>query len=260
MNSTENTSARKAIIVDDEKYVRSALREILMRQSTLVEVVAEAANIPEAVREIHKHQPDLIFLDIDMPGYTGLQILEFFNPQEVTFDIIFVTAYNEYALQAFKMSAFDYLLKPVNEPELQHTLERYLRRGQQAVARQVAMLREAYTQGELPRQLAVISLHGTEFIELTQLEVLEASGTYTTLVLDSGEKIVSSKPLGEFEELLRAHPQFFRTHRSFMVNLRQVKKLLTREGDIIHMKGGMEVPLSRYRKKEFDASLPAYRI
>src|SRR6188472_2098647 len=101
------------LLVDDEKVVRSALREILDKNFPFVTVVGEAASVPEAVREIQKHTPDLIFLDIEMPGYSGLQLLEFFNPQQITFDIVFVTAFNEYAIRAFKIAAFDYLLKPV---------------------------------------------------------------------------------------------------------------------------------------------------
>lgn len=259
MTSTKEINSIRAIIVDDEKSVRSALREIIQRSFTYIEIVAEAANIPETVREVHKHQPDLLFLDIDMPGYTGLQILEFFNPQEVTFDIIFVTAYNEYALQAFKISAFDYLLKPVNVNELSQTLERYLQKEKkQKLSERVELLRETIAQGE-PSQLAISSLSNIEFINTDDILLLEASGTYTTLLLEGGDKITSSKPLGEFEELLKSKSNFFRTHRSFIINLKYVKKLSQKDGDIV-LKNGTEVPLSRYRRKEFEDSIKAFKI
>jgi two-component system, LytTR family, response regulator len=207
----------RVLLVDDEKPVRMALREIIQRTVDFIEVVGEATNIPEAVREIHNHKPDLLFLDIEMPGYTGLQILEFFNPQDVTFDIIFVTAYNEYALQAFKISAFDYLLKPVNPEELKQTLQRYRsRQSSHKLAERVQLLRKSYD-GEQPNQLAISSVQGIEFINLDDITHLEASGTYTTVFLKDKSQVVSSKPIGEFEELLNKKTNFFRAHRSFIV-------------------------------------------
>lgn len=250
----------RVLLVDDEKPVRMALREIIQRNFDFIEIVGEAANIPEAVREVHAQKPDILFLDIDMPGYTGLQILEFFNPHEVTFDIIFVTAYNEYALQAFKTSAFDYLLKPVNPEELKQTLQRYQsKQRHNLLAERVQLLRKSYD-GETPTQLAISSLQGIEFITMDDIVFLEASGTYTTIVLSDKTQVVSSKPLGEFEELLSKKANFFRAHRSFIVNLRYVKKLSNKDGDIIIMSSGAEIPLSRYRKKDFDASIEAFRI
>jgi two-component system, LytTR family, response regulator len=250
----------RVLLVDDEKPVRMALREIIQRNFDFVEIVGEAANIPEAVREVHTHKPDLLFLDIDMPGYTGLQILDFFNPQEVTFDIIFVTAYNEYALQAFKTSAFDYLLKPVNPEELKQTLQRYQsRQTNHKLAERVHLLKKSYD-GEELTQLAISSVQGIEFIAMDTIVYLEASGTYTTIVMDDKSQVVSSKPIGEFEELLSKKSNFFRAHRSFIVNLNFVRKLSSKEGDIIIMSSGAEIPLSRYRKKDFDACIQGYRI
>ncbi|MFN8341898.1 MAG: LytTR family DNA-binding domain-containing protein [Cyclobacteriaceae bacterium] len=259
MERTE-PSILKALIIDDEKSVRLALLEIIQRECPEVQVVGEAGSIPEAVREIHARKPDLLFLDIEMPGYTGLQILEFFNPQEITFDVIFVTAYNEYALQAFKISAFDYLLKPVDPQELRSSLQRYLQRGSRAhLSERLRMVKDNLLDGEV-RQLAISMQSGIEFVNINEIVMLEASGIYTVLKLTNGSKLVSSKPLGEFEEILKPARGFYRTHRSYIVNMSQVRRLSSQEGDMVILKDGTEVALSRYRKKEFEDAIKAFRI
>lgn len=247
-----NSEKIAVLLVDDEKPVREALREML-RGFGQIEVVGEASTLPEAVREIHRLKPQLIFLDIEMPGYTGLQLLEFFNPQDITFDIVFVTAYSEYAIQAFKISAFDYLLKPVNRQELSQMLHRYeSHKDQQKVTERMALLRDVLHQDVPNKKIAISSANGISFIELEEVVLLEAAGAYTTVVLQSGEQIVSSKPIGEFESLLENDPGFFKTHRSYIIHFKFVKSLQTKEGDQVLMKNGTLVPLSRYRKKAFD--------
>lgn len=261
MNLATENDPIKVLLVDDEKAVRSALRELLQRNFPSITIVGEAGSIPEAVREIHASHPDLIFLDIEMPGYSGLQLLEFFNPKEVNFDIVFVTAFNEYAIQAFKIAAFDYLLKPVDTEDLKQTLERYTgKHTQQHLQERINLLKESYTDAKLPTQIAVSSLQGIDFIQLENIIVLEASGAYTTLVLSEGDNIVSSKPLGEFEALLKNNLNFFRAHRSFLINLNKVRKLSSKEGDVILLSKEIEVPLSRYRKKDFETAIADFKI
>ncbi len=250
----------KTLLVDDEKVVRSALREILQASFPSVEVVGEASNIPEAVREIHQHKPDLIFLDIEMPGYTGLQILEFFNADEITFDIVFVTAFNEYAIQAFKLSAFDYLLKPVSETEIDKMLQRYKSsKAQKQTANRMNLLKESL-QNIKTEKIAIASTQGISFIELADIVLLEADGSYTNVRLSNGELLVASKSIGEFESLLENNTSFFKAHRSYLVNFKHVKSLTTKEGDQITMANGVVVPLSRYRKKEFEDYIRSMRI
>jgi two-component system, LytTR family, response regulator len=252
----------KALLVDDEKPVRTALHDVLTRNFPQIHVVGEASAIPEAVREINQHKPDLIFLDIAMPGYSGLQLLDFFNPDEITFDIIFVTAFNEYAIQAFKISAFDYLLKPVSTEELALTLERYVGKvqKQKKVAERAALLNASFSENHVLTQIAIRSLQGVDFVQLGNIVLLEASGTYTKVVLHEGESLLASKPMGEFEEVLQHSPLFFRAHRSYIVNLQFVSKLATKEGDVIIMTNKLEVPLSRYRKKEFEQAIARFKI
>jgi two-component system LytT family response regulator len=251
----------KALLVDDEAPVRAALHELLSIHFPSVQVVGEAGGIPEAVRQIHKLNPDLVFLDIEMPGYSGLQLLEFFNTQDVQFDIIFVTAFNEYAIQAFKISAFDYLLKPVDTKELRETLTRFSeRRQKQKIFERVSLLKETLNNPSTPTQIAISSVQGIDFVELSKVMLLEADGTYTKINMVESEPILSSKPLGEFETLLQKNSDFFRAHRSYLVNLKFVRKLSSKEGDIIILKNEQEIPLSRYRKKEFDNAIAAIKI
>jgi two-component system LytT family response regulator len=260
MSLPEKNESISVLLVDDEKSVRAALKELLHPLSSIT-IVGEAASIPEAVKEIHLHKPDLIFLDIEMPGYTGLQLLEFFNPNEVNFDIIFVTAFNEYAIQAFKVSAFDYLLKPVNQQELEQTLQRYMDSVRNVkLPERVNLLKEVYAKEEMPSQIAVSSLQGIDFVQLDNIILFEASGTYTNIILRVGEPLLASKPLGEFELVLQKNPRFFRAHRSYLINLKQVRKLSSKEGDVIIMEKEIEVPLSRYRKKEFEQAIAGFKI
>lgn len=260
MMNQSNQNKITAIIVDDESAARVLLKQMLS-SFDFVEVLGEASNIPEAVRIIHQTKPDIVFLDIEMPGYTGIQLLEFFNPQDVKFDIIFVTAYNEYAIQAFKISAFDYLLKPVNPADLKDCLNRFVdsRTTHQLIER-ATLLKGVYLNEDLPKKIAVTSLQGIDFIDLQNLVNLEAAGTYTNLFLCNGGKIVSSKPLGDFEELLGKHSNFFRSHRSHIINLNHVRKLSSKEGDVIIMDTDQEVPISRYRKRDFDRAISDFRI
>jgi two-component system, LytTR family, response regulator len=260
MNLEQTIKPITALLVDDEKAVRTALHEILKHSFPFISVVGEAASIPEAVREIHRAHPTLVFLDIEMPGYSGLQLLDFFNPLEIDFDIVFVTAYNEYAIQAFKISAFDYLLKPVNTDDLKKTLERYLGKQQQQLAQRAKLLKDSLTPEKQLDQIAIRSLHGIDFVQLHNLVALEASGTYTTLILAQGEALVSSKPLGEFEELLQRSKNFFRAHRSYLINLEHVSKFSSKEGDVIIMSNKRDVPLSRYRKKDFEQAIAQFKI
>ncbi|MDW7695122.1 LytTR family DNA-binding domain-containing protein [Flammeovirgaceae bacterium SG7u.111] len=261
MSQLTSVEKIKVLLVDDEPAVRSALKEMLSHFHS-IEVVGESSNIPEAVKAIHQVQPNLVFLDIEMPGYLGIQLLEFFNPSEVNFDIVFVTAYNEYAIQAFKIAAFDYLLKPIITVDLEQTIERFVKsKRRQKVLERTQLLKGSFMQEALPSQIAINSMEGIDFLELKNIILFEASGIYTNIIVAEGQTIVASKPIGEFESLLADNTNFFRAHRSFFINLQQVRKMLSKKGCvIIIMKNKMEVPLSRYRKKEFELVIENFRI
>ncbi len=119
----------KAIIVDDEPHARAAISGIISEHFQQIEVLDQAKDLPSAVKLIHKLNPDLVFLDVEMPGHSGLELLDFFNENEVNFDIIFVTAYNEYAIHAFKLAAIDYLLKPLKVLDMEKAIDLYYKRN-----------------------------------------------------------------------------------------------------------------------------------
>lgn len=249
-----------AIVVDDEKSARSVLIQTI-EETQLLKIVGEASSVPEAVKLINRLKPELVFLDIEMPGYSGLQLLEFFNENEITFDIIFVTAYNEYAINAFKLSAFDYLLKPVDEDEVEATLNRYVsQRGKSRTTEQAALLKEAYTKDKTLSRIAVASTYGVDFIEVDQIVYLEAKNNYTEIYRADGSKITASKTLSDFESLLMPSGFFFRTHRTYLINLREVSRLNAKDGLYIELKSGAEIPLSRYRRKDFEDLFEKFKV
>lgn len=239
------------LIVDDEPDVRTVLKSALNKFPDIC-IVGEASNVPEAVKNIHKFKPELVFLDIEMPDYSGLQLLEFFESDSANFEIIFVTAYNEYAIEAFRLSAFDYLLKPIDQERLTESLERYkLRRNNVKLLERAEYFKRSYDFGERLDKIAVSTTTGVIFLDIAQIVLLEASNVYTTIVQEDGVQTVACKPLGEFEAILDKHQNFFRPHRSFLINLQFIEKLDTTEGSIIYMKNNLQVPLSRYKKKSF---------
>jgi len=249
-----------ALVVDDEPAVRSLLRNLL-QPFDFIHVVGEAGQVQEAVKLIHREKPQLVFLDIEMPGYSGLQLLEFFNEEEITFDIIFVTAYDDYAIQAFKLSAFDYLLKPVDEEQLSATLHRYQTlRGRVETVQRLKVLRSAYQEDAPLSKMAVSSTYGVEFLEVEDIAYLEAQSNYTKVVLRSGREIIASKSLTLFESILGAEQGFFRPHRSFLINLTQVAKLNIKDGVFIELQTGQSIPLSRIKRKEFDAWYRNFKV
>lgn len=250
---THSTATKlKAIIVDDEKTARIHL-SCALKAIPLVELVGEATNVPDAVKLIHKEKPNVVFLDIEMPGYSGLQLLDFFNKDEITFTIIFVTAYNEYAIQAFKMSAFDYLLKPVEDEILEQTIERYTNQEiKSKTSSQIALLKNIFKEERPINKVAISSVYGVEFVNVDDIISFEAKGNYTEVIDSDQNTILTSKPLTDFESMLEPFNLFFRTHRSAIVNIKAVNRLNTKDGLYLELTNGSCFPLSRNRKKAFD--------
>ena len=156
----------KAIIIDDEKRARVSLNLLILEYCPNIEIVAECENLPEGVKAIRKHNPDLVLLDIEMPGHSGLELLDFFDENEVNFSIIFTTAYNEYALQAFKFSAIDYLLKPINPEQLMDAVLRLEKQKQKL--ENFKILKENIQQETLTK-IAVPSGNSLIFIDTTKI-------------------------------------------------------------------------------------------
>lgn len=239
----------RAMIIDDETKGRMALREKLNAFCPEVEVVAEAASGSEAISLINQHRPQLIFLDIEMPRMTGFEMLN--QIPDKSFHIIFTTAYDQYAIQAIKYAAFDYLLKPVDIDELKSAVARIAETKTPQTAKQAELLAANLQQkASSLHKLAIPTLDGLHFYDIKDIIYLEANSNYTNLYLAGKVKIIASKTLKEFEELLSGD-QFFRTHHSFIINLNYIKRYIKGDGGQIEMQNGAIVDVSRRKKEEF---------
>lgn len=239
----------KAIIVDDEEGARIILRALLEEYCPQVKIVKECSNVPDAVLAINKEEPDVVFLDIEMPEYNGFELINFFK--KIDFEIIFVTAYSQYAIRAFEVSAVDYLLKPVDIDALQKAVEKVKnKRNISTMQERLDLMKTTYS-GEDFNKIALPLNEGLLFVDVADVCFFEADRVYTLVVLKDKTKHIISKPLKTFEELLENRPYFFRPHRSYLINLRYVKKYMRREA-MVEMDNGATIAIARNSKQEFE--------
>ena len=238
-----------AVIIDDELKGRSLLNELTKRYCPDVQVVGLAQNAREGIELIQQQKPDFIFLDINMPEINGFQMLELVG--QIDFEIVFVTAYNEFAIKAYKYSAFDYLLKPIDPDELKNTIERLKtkRQTQNLQERFALLMRSLEEPKKLPTRLTINAADGITIISIADIIYLEADGPYTTFFLQNEDKIVSSHNLKEYEEILESQG-FFRTHHSFLVSLNHIRKYIKADGYVL-VSNGRAVDVSKRKKEEF---------
>jgi two-component system LytT family response regulator len=235
----------RAIIVDDEPNARRALRGLLEENFAQVEIIADCKNVPEAVKAINKHKPDLVFLDIAMPGYSGFELLDFFDEQHLNFKIIFVTAYSEHSLRAFETSAVDYILKPVHLEHITRALKKISSDEQINDNKQYQVLKENFSSH--PEKKIVLQTAETIFVvKMEDIIYMQAEGSYTRFYTTSHGVLTITKKLIDFEYLENSGP-FFRTHRSYIVNLNHIKKVDKKEF-ILVMNNDAEVYLAQDKK------------
>ncbi len=247
----------QAIIIDDEERARNALSSLLREYCPDIEVITTCSNVPDGVLAINKHQPQVVFLDIEMPEYSGFELLDFIK--DVTFEIIFVTAYSQYAIKAFEVSATDYILKPVDIDALQKAVEKIkLNQQNSSLNKRLELLREAFTNDEISK-IALPMADGLLFIEVKDIILLEADGAYTYVYLKNGSKILVSKKLKFFELLLNSRPLFFRPHRSYIININCIKNYNRGENQLI-MDNQHLVTISRDMKSEFESLLKDLKL
>lgn len=239
----------KVLIVDDEPKARSLLRNIITEYTQGIEVVGEAASVNEAVKIINKLQPDLVFLDIEMPNENGFALFDYFDVPP--FETIFCTAYSQYALQAFEVSAIDYLLKPISISKVQAAIEKAIKtRGQNKIMEQVAALKENLSVQQL-QKIGLPLSDGLQFIKMDDLLYFEADGSYTH-VITAKEKFLVCKKIKEFDELLQNDNRFYRVHRSYLVNILKVTKYSKKEGATLIFENHKVIPVAREKKNDFD--------
>jgi two-component system LytT family response regulator len=237
----------KSIIVDDEKHGRENLAGILMQHCPDVVISGEANSVESAISLIRQHTPDLVFLDIEMPKANGFQLLEHFK--ELNFEVIFVTAYDIYAIKAIRFSAADYILKPINYKELKSAVEKVVKRIHlKEENERIKELHRNIQQPENPR-IGLPTGDRIEFIDVKSIIHCRGEGNYSHVFLENGNHVLVAKTLIEFEELLQEHG-FIRTHKSHLVNLKHVNAYVKSDGGMLQLSNGEKVAVSRRRKEQ----------
>ncbi len=240
----------KTIIIDDEPDAVDFISSIICEYCPGLEVAGKAYDISEGVQVIKDQLPDLVFLDVEMPHGTGFDLLANFPEKE--FDVIFITAFNHYAIKAIKFSAVDYILKPINVNEFIEAVNKVMQkrsntmfRGNENIKALLENLRTA-----VPSRLAIPTSDGMEYLNPKEIIRIEADRSYSWFYLAGDRKILVSRNLKEFQVLL-SDRHFFRPHNSYLINLKYVKKYVRKEGGYIEMQDGSEIPVSRNRKDMF---------
>jgi len=240
----------KAIIIDDEPDGRTVLHTLIKMYCPQVEVMGESSSGEQGLSMIEELNPELVFLDIDMPGMNGFSLLK--RLKEITFEVIFVTAHHHYALKAIKHSALDYLLKPVDKTELIQAVEKFAHNEQHQVNERMSFLlkNDAKEPGEL-NQIILNVREGYIFAEINDIIRCEADGNYTIVIFKNGDKQVACKTLKEFETILSQN-NFWRIHKSHLINLKYLKKYVKGDGGgNVVMTDNSEIEVSRRNKDAF---------
>ncbi|MBI1221069.1 MAG: response regulator [Bacteroidetes bacterium] len=240
----------RVVIVEDEMKSREGLKNLIDEFCPNAEVVGMAANVESGVEAITGLQPDLVLLDIEMQSSTGFDLLE--KIPEINFEVIFTTAYEQYAIKAIKFSALDYLLKPIDLKELIQGIDRVQHVRNSGISREQvkSLLENLKTEPGKTHKITLSTSDGMVFLPVTDILRCEAQGAYTQFNLVNGKKILVSKNLKEYEILLQEH-DFLRVHNSHLINLSQVSKYVKADGGYAVMYDGTNIPISNTRKDEF---------
>ncbi|MES2646973.1 MAG: LytTR family DNA-binding domain-containing protein [Bacteroidota bacterium] len=234
-----------AILIDDEPDCIRLLSLQLKEYCPQVEILGEYTNSGDGLQAIRAQNPDIIFLDIEMPGMNGFTLLEQLG--EPSSSLIFITAYNEFALKAFRFSALDYLLKPLDTHELQEAVIKAEKR-QRVTRGQLDLLRSQLHNGKHPQKIAVPYQNSVVFVELKELVYCEADSNYTKLFLTNGKSYLLSKTLREVQEVLEER-NFLRVHRQYLVNLDHIQTYHKGEAAYLLMQGDISIPVSKNQKE-----------
>ena len=238
----------KAIVIDDEPSSRKNTISMLKQYCSEIEVVGEADNGLTGKKLIQELNPQVVFLDIQMPGMNGFQMLEGIYKKD--FRVIFVTAYGDHGIAAVKAGATDYLLKPIIISELQQAVNKVIAHYSQQTEK---------SSDEAPHTIVINHSKGFTLIEFKDIVWLEANDNYTTLYLKNSKKIVASKTLKEFESILPSR-DFFRVHRSSLINFACVKEFSTHDGGEVILENGTRVQVSKARSQDFAAFIRDHSV
>ena len=241
----------KAIIIDDEAKARSLLRVLIDENCPKITQVFEAGDLLSGVEIIKTEQPNIVFLDIEMPEHSGLEILNFIEKDVVNFEIIFTTAYNEYAIQAFQLAAIDYLLKPIRSQQIKKAVNKAIQFiGKLQISDRLEELKKSLSASNFEKIGLPID-NGIKFVNFDEIILMEADGMYTKITTSLESDILISKPLKHFVALLDTIPTFYRPHRSYLINLKFIKQYIKSDGGYILMDNDKTVSISQEKKDEF---------
>ncbi|MDN3582444.1 LytR/AlgR family response regulator transcription factor [Mucilaginibacter flavus] len=237
----------KAIVIDDEPRGRNILLQLISQNFEHIKVVATAAGADEGIKRIDMYKPDVVFLDVEMPGKNAFDMLKELG--KVDFKIIFVSAHNHYALNAIKLSAIDFLLKPIDLDDLTKAIDRLQDQPRQAAQQVPHLLNQLQQPKTNFGKIAITSVSAIEFVNINDIIYCKADNVYTDVHL-CGTSITSTKNLKEFDDILQAH-YFFRIHHSYLINLNHIKKYIKGDGGTVVMSDNTEIEVSRRRKTAF---------
>lgn len=241
----------KAILVDDEESARDVLENLLKRFCPEIELLAKCDGLENAVVKINELQPDIVFLDIELPNYAGYEIVNFF--ERINFEIVFITAYNQYALKAFEISAIDYLLKPIDIERLKSSVARIVKHKEvELQIQRIKVLGNAIESKQI-KNIVVFDRGQQNIVAIDSIVAIEAQESYC-LVQTIDKKYTVSKNLKHFETLLEGLPNFIRVHKSWLINKSHLQHYSKTELTI-QLSNNIVAKLSKYKKAEFEASL-----
>jgi two-component system LytT family response regulator len=243
----------KAVIIDDEPNNIDNLEILLQQYCPQVNVVATALNAKKGEAILLQHNPDLVFLDIQMPGKNGFELLQ--SLRNYSFELIFVTAHDQYGIQAVKFAAIDYLVKPINTDELKLAVQKAIYKStQKKQNKQLENLVQVLAQRKDSHRIALPSARETRFVKTSDIIRCESSNNYTTFFITGGERIMTSKPIFEYEEILKGYG-FIRCHQSHLVNKKHIKSWVKEDGGFLLLEDNSKIPVSRLKKEFIKAEL-----
>ncbi len=247
----------KAVIIEDEENSAAALAMLLQVCCPEVQVMESCRSIPQGVLAIHKFKPDIVFLDIEMPVYSGFELFKFIPEPE--FSVIFTTAYSQYAIKAFEVSAVDYLLKPIEADALVAAVKKAsIKQEKELIIKKMSAVREN-VESEKLKKIALPISDGLAFVEIETIEYFEAEGVYTRIFFKDKSQIFISKNIKVFEDILCKHDHFLRIHRSHLVNSDFILNYHRGEG-LVNMASGATLRIARDKKQWFEDTVKTIRL
>ena len=239
------------VIIDDEPKARKLLEILIRENCPKITSIFTAEDLLSGVEIIKKEKPQIVFLDIEMPEHSGLEIFDFIDSTTSNFEIIFTTAYSEYAIKAFELSAVDYLLKPLRADKLMDAIEKAIANiGKSHINIKLDELQKSLKSSNF-KKIALPVEGGIKFVNFQDIVLLKADGMYTSVHVQNASELLISKPLKHFEDLLEAIPMFYRPHRSYLINLKYIQEYSKKDGGYIIMDNGETVSVSKDKKEEF---------